>query len=356
MVPSGDLSRSDRIDLAMAAPVLFTSMLDVDHHDTGAWHPERSSRLPAVQVAIADPAVHEVIEMAEPRQATIDDLALAHDASYLAGLEQFITSGRGELDPDTQTSIGSWETARWAAGSGLAAIDALDRGEADAAFVAIRPPGHHATATQAMGFCLINNVAVAARALTARGQRVAILDWDVHHGNGTQDIFWDDDRVLYASIHESPAYPGTGRASEVGASGAAGLTVNVPLPAGATGDHSLAAFDTIIGPAIEAFAPDWILVSAGYDAHRADPLAGLAWTAGDYGLLATRVRSLAPASGRTVFLLEGGYDLEALTSSVTATIAAVAGVDHETEAPSSGGPGRDDVIIAARFRARALES
>ncbi|MCP5028141.1 MAG: histone deacetylase [Actinomycetia bacterium] len=339
----------------MAQAVLCATLAGLDHHDTGRWHPERPARLAAVQRALADNLVREVVTPLEPRQATIDQLAVAHDRLYLEAAERFVTSGGGALDPNTITSKGSWATARWAAGTGLDAVEDLTRTDTAAAFVGIRPPGHHASANHAMGFCLINNVAVVAATLAARGERVAILDWDVHHGNGTQEIFWDEPRVLYASMHEHPAYPGTGLAGDIGGEGARGMNVNVPLPEGSTGESALAAFDEIIGPAVSAFAPNWLLLSAGYDAHRADPLAGLAWSAGDYGLLSTRSAELMTKAGRVVVFLEGGYDLNALSASVTATVAALSGVGgDQTEAPTNGGPGRAAITEASAVRRRAL--
>jgi acetoin utilization deacetylase AcuC-like enzyme len=290
----------------------------------------------------------------QARPARFTELARVHDELYLEALAQVASAGGGDLDPDTSMSAGSWDTALRGAGLGLSAVDALRTGEADAAFVAPRPPGHHATRAKAMGFCLLNNAAVAAASITASGERVAIVDWDVHHGNGTQDIFWDDPAVLYASVHEWPAYPGTGAAAATGGPGAPGLTVNVPLCAGATGDVALAAFDEVVGPAVEAFGPDWVIVSAGYDAHRDDPLADLAWSSGDFALLTRRIVALTPGPGRLLAILEGGYELTALGRSAAATVAALAGIDHLPEPPTSGGPGRDAVRSASRTRARIL--
>jgi acetoin utilization deacetylase AcuC-like enzyme len=213
--------------------------------------------------------------------------------------------------------------------------------------VAARPPGHHALAEQSMGFCMINNIAVGAAALAERGERVLIVDFDVHHGNGTQDIFWDDARVLYVSTHEWPLYPGTGRAEETGGPRATGLTVNIPLPAGATGDVMLKAADEAMAPVVEGFDPTWVLVSAGFDAHRADPLARLELTAGDFADLVRRIVAFAPGPGRTVLVLEGGYDLDALRLSVGAAMSALLDGPYRPEAATSGGPG-GDVVDAVR--------
>src|SRR6266704_2982230 len=241
-----------------------------DRHDTGRGHPERAARIDAVVDGIGDSHLGEALTWEAARPAGHEDLVRVHDPGYLAAIEQFAAEGGGNLDPDTRVSSGSFETAVRAAGCGLVAIDALRSRTADTAFVAVRPPGHHATRARGQGFCLLNNIAVSAAALADRGERVLIVDWDVHHGNGTQDIFWDDARVLYVSTHQWPAYPGTGGASETGGPNAAGLTINFPLPPGATGDVALAALDDVVAPAVEQFDPTWVLVSAGFDAHRAD--------------------------------------------------------------------------------------
>jgi acetoin utilization deacetylase AcuC-like enzyme len=189
-----------------------------------------------------------------------------------------------------------------------------------------------------MGFCLINNIAVAAAAIRDRGQRVLVVDWDAHHGNGTQDIFWADPAVAYVSLHEWPLYPGTGRLEEVGAGAGVGTTVNFPLPAGATGDVYLQAVDRVVAPLAEALRPDWVLVSAGFDGHRADPLTGLGLAAGDFADLTARVLELAPP-GRVICFLEGGYDLDALRDSVAATASTLLGRPVRAEPSTSSGPG-----------------
>ncbi len=256
-------------------------------------------------------------------EASMDELARVHDPEYLARLAALCAEGGGDIDADTYASADSWTAARRAAGAGLAALRALEERGEGVAFVPVRPPGHHATGDRAMGFCLINNVAVAAAARTALGERVLIVDWDVHHGNGTQDIFWDDPAVLYVSTHQHPLYPGTGRPDEVGGAAAPGLTLNCPLPPGATGDVVRAALDEEARQSIEEFEPDWVLVSCGFDAHRDDPLSDLELSSGDFAELARIVREFASRPGRLALFLEGGYDAAALTSSVQATLGAL---------------------------------
>ncbi len=326
--------------LVAASPAL-------DHHDVGPHHPERPARVQAALDGIDDAGLRDAVVDLEPRRATEHELSLVHPVSYLEALRAFCEAGGGAIDPDTMASPGSWDTALLAAGAALEVVDGLTRGDGDVGFVAARPPGHHALASEPMGFCLLNNVAVAAATLAERGERVLVVDWDVHHGNGTQAIFWDDPRVLYVSTHQWPLYPGTGRVTETGGPGAPGLTVNVPLPPRATGDVILQALDDVVAPVVERFAPTWVLASAGYDAHRADPMAGLSLTAGDFADIAGRVRAFAPGTGHLALILEGGYDLDALRLSVGASLAAALDVEFRPEHSSSGGPG-DDAVDAAR--------
>ena len=321
------------------------------HHDTGPGHPERVARLAAAVAGVGAAGLDDAVVPLAPREATLDELGRVHPLEYLEALWRFCDGGGGSLDPDTRVSAGSWRAGRLAAGAGLSAVEALRRGEGSAAFCAVRPPGHHALASRPMGFCLINNVAVTAAALVEAGERVLIVDWDAHHGNGTEAIFWDEPRVLYVSTHQyGRVYPGTGALADTGGHAAPGATLNLPFPAGTTGDVYLAAFDEVVAPAVERFAPDWVLVSAGYDAHRADPLTDLGLSAGDFADIARRVAGYAPGPGRLILFLEGGYDLDALTASVGASLAGVMDTSYRPEPATSGGPGGGVVDAAARQR------
>jgi len=317
-------------------------------------HPERPARAAAAMEGVADLHLGDELVVVPSRPAERHELARVHDGWHLDDLARLSQEGGGSIDGDTYATPESWEIATRAAGAGLVAVDGLRAGRADLALVVARPPGHHALADRSMGFCLLNNVAVAAAALADLGERVLIVDWDVHHGNGTEALFWDDPRVLYVSTHQWPCYPGTGRAGDVGGEPALGATLNVPLPPGATGDVVRRAFDRLVSPAVEAFGPTWVLISAGFDAHRADPLADLALTTGDFADLARVVAGYAPAPGRLVLFLEGGYDLGALRASVAATLGALVDGGEPVEASSSGGPGMDQLDQIAVRRGRAL--
>jgi len=332
----------------VAAPITVFASVEHDEHTTPDWHPERPGRLAASLAGIAAASLTDAVELREPRCADVADLERVHAPAYLAQLERFCASGGGDLDPDTFAAPGSWTTALRAAGAVLDAVDALSTGACNVAFAAGRPPGHHAVADRAMGFCLVNNVAVSAAKLAAGGHRVAIVDWDVHHGNGTQDIFYDNPEVLYVSTHESPLYPGTGRADETGGPAAPMSNLNLPFPAGTRGDVYRRAVDEVIAPVVTDFAPDWLFISAGFDAHRNDPLAGLELTSADYADLAIRLQQLVPAR-RTVVVLEGGYDFDALSMSTGATLSALIGEGYRPESASSGEVGLP-TIAAARQR------
>jgi acetoin utilization deacetylase AcuC-like enzyme len=319
-------------------------------HDTGPGHPERPARLDAVLAGLEAAGLSDALVWAEPEPATRADLERVHPAAHLDELEAFCAAGGGRIDADTSAVPSSWDAALLAAGAGLDAVGRLERGEGSAAFCVVRPPGHHATPGRSMGFCLLNNVAVTAAALAERGERVLVYDWDAHHGNGTQEAFYADPRVLYVSAHQWPLYPGTGALDDTGRGAGDGYTINLPLPPGATGDVYLAAFDEVIAPAVERFDPTWALVSAGFDAHRADPLTGLDLAAGDYADLTARLLGVVPA-GRLVAFLEGGYDLQALALSAGAFVAALAGATFRPEPSTSGGPGRS--VVDAVFRNRS---
>jgi acetoin utilization deacetylase AcuC-like enzyme len=329
-------------------------------HD-GGRHPERPARIGAVMegVELVWAEVGSDLEVVGAEPADEASLERVHSAAYIERVGALCAAGGGQIDPDTYARPDSWDAALRSAGAGLQAVSALRARGEGVAFVATRPPGHHALPSQGMGFCLFNNVAVAAAELAAVGERVVIIDWDVHHGNGTQDIFWNDPRVLYVSTHQWPLYPGTGRAEEVGGPAARGLNVNVPLPPGTTGDGICRALGEVAAPVIDAFGPTWVLVSAGFDAHRADPMAELALSAEDFGLLARDVASFAPRDGRLVVFLEGGYDLDALRDSAACALGAWVGIEPmvgSEEGATSGGPGVEAIASAAALRTKALQS
>jgi acetoin utilization deacetylase AcuC-like enzyme len=288
-------------------------------HVTPPGHPERPERLAAIAAALAAPRFAALDRREAPLAAEAEVLR-CHDGRYLAAVKAARPEGDDlvQLDPDTWMSAGSIEAALRAIGGVEMAVDAVLSGAAANAFVAMRPPGHHAETARSMGFCLFGTVAIAAKyALDRHGlARVAVLDFDVHHGNGTQDLLWDDPRAIFVSSHQFPLWPGTGAADEAGAHG---QIINLPLPPGSGGAEMRAAWEPALAR-VAAFRPDLILVSAGFDAHRDDPLAGLGWTEADYTWITGAICDVADAvcGGRVVSALEGGYDLSALAASVAA--------------------------------------
>ncbi len=293
-------------------------------HDTGP-HPECAARMVAIDERLDRDGSYG-FERREAPPVERDLLELVHDPGHIDAIERLCAGGGGHIDVDTVASAGSWEAALRSAGGAVAAADALLSGAVEFAFAAGRPPGHHATRTRAMGFCLFNNVALAAvHARRAHGvERVLILDWDVHHGNGTSDLFHDSDAVLYASIHESPLYPGTGAAGDRGSGAGEGATLNLPVRAGSGDEVFLRLLAERVVPAARDYAPQLILISAGYDAHAEDPLANCTVSAAGYGRMTAAMRRLAGELGAPLgVVLEGGYALDALADSVAATLAAL---------------------------------
>jgi len=295
-------------------------------HDPGVGHPESPARLDAVLADLARAPV-EGVTIEAPRFATDAEIEAVHPSEYRAALAS-LAGRRVQLDADTTTSEGSWDAARLAAGAAIEAALATMSGRARNAFALARPPGHHAEPDQAMGFCLLNNAAIAAEAARRAGaERVLIVDWDVHHGNGTQDIFAARDDVLYMSVHQYPFYPGTGAAHEIGVGAGRGATINCPLPGGQGDADYGAVFHDLFLPAARAFRPDLVIVSAGFDAHARDPLAEMRVTERGYAAMTSLLAQLADETcgGRIAMMLEGGYDLQALAASVRATLEGMTG-------------------------------
>jgi acetoin utilization deacetylase AcuC-like enzyme len=329
------------------ALTVFTSARFADHL-TPPGHPERVERHAVMQVVAAE-FRESGGSVRDPRPASREELARIHDDSYLTFLRE--TAGRAiALDPDTFTSPDTYDVACLAAGAGVTAVDhVLAAGAGTRALVLVRPPGHHAERNRAMGFCFFNNIAVAAAHARARGlSRVAIVDYDVHHGNGTQWSFYSDPSVLFVSSHQYPYYPGTGAAGEVGSEAGAGFTVNLPLAAGATDADYERVYDAVAWPILRTFKPQLILISAGFDAYKDDPLAGMRLEAECFGRLTSRLVAIADecCDGRIVALTEGGYHLKGIADSLRSVIAALEGNRGPAAPPQADAP-RGDAAIAA---------
>lgn len=291
-------------------------------HDTGRFHPERPGRVEAVRSGVVASGL-EVVEMEAPLIER-SELALVHDYPYIEMIEDFCSRGGGALDMDTVVSPESWEAACRAAGAVRALAEEMASRTDVTGLALCRPPGHHALPDRAMGFCIFNNAAVTAVWLRSRGHRVAIIDWDVHHGNGTQAAVAHDPGILYVSLHQDHFYPFEGEVEDIDNVDVKGTVVNIPLPAGTGGAEYRRAWAEIVIPVVSQFEPDWVLLSAGYDAHTADRLAGLNLMDGDYGWMAAQLARVHPAN-RTIVVLEGGYDLDALRESSAATLLGLAG-------------------------------
>ena len=316
---------------AMARPDTTALVQDARYkrHETGPGHPEQPARMDAVARALSAAKFGKRTRPLQPRDVTSEELRRCHDDNYISLVEREVAAGPGQLSTG-DTVIGgpaSLDVARLAAGGVLAAVDAVVAGEARNAFCAVRPPGHHASSARGMGFCIFNNVALAARhAQRAHGlDKVAIVDWDVHHGNGTQDIFYDDPSVFFFSTHQSPWYPGTGAADETGRGRGLGTTLNVPVPSMTGRERIYGAIESRLLPALHTFRPDLLLISAGFDSRIGDPLGELRLTDRDFADMTTLLLEFADGAcdGRVVSVLEGGYNLEGLGLAVVSHVEAL---------------------------------
>ena len=297
-------------------------------HLAGREHPERPERFDAVMRGLREAGLLERLARVDARAVTEEELLLCHTAEYLRTAKQDVLSGRPYLSTgDTDITRNSWDVAARAVGGVLNAVDAVAAGRVRNAFCAVRPPGHHASAGRGMGFCIFNNAALAARYAQRRHglERVLIVDWDVHHGNGTEDIFYSDPTVFFFSTHQWPLYPGTGRADETGEGAGVGTTMNFPFPAGSGREEILGAVETSLAPAADRFRPDLLVISAGFDSRLGDPLGRLRLTDGDFADLTRAVIGIAArhAGGRVVSVLEGGYNLDGLASATAAHVEAL---------------------------------
>ena len=326
---------------------IFTSPHFADHL-TPPGHPERVERFEVMQV-VASEFGKRGGRVEAPRSVTDQEITRIHDPDYLTSIKE--TAGRAvALDPDTFTSPGTFSAVYLAAGAAVTAVEhVLDGGPDTRALALVRPPGHHAERNRAMGFCFFNNIAIAAASARARGlSRVAIVDYDVHHGNGTQWSFYTDPSVLFVSSHQYPYYPGTGAAGDIGSGAGAGFTVNLPISAGATDADYELVYTKVALPVLKQFRPELILISAGFDAHADDPLAGMRLTSGYFGHLTSAIAAIADecCGGRLVAVTEGGYDLAALADSLRATIRALEGNRSGTAAPAGASP-RGEATVKA---------
>ncbi len=323
-------------------------------HDTGQ-HVENAARLTEIMKRLEEASLMAKLVSIPPRAASMDELSAVHAPGYIPYVENFARKGGGWLDADTLLSPGSYNAAIYAAGGLIEAVDGVMRGEVDSAFALVRPPGHHATRWEAMGFCLFNNIAIAAKhALNSHGlERILIVDFDVHHGNGTQDTFYNDPGVLYFSTHQYPFYPGSGHFDEIGAGPGEGCTVNVPLPGWCGDSDYLSVFEEVLTPVARRFNPELVLVSAGYDAHWSDQIAGMQLSVTGFARMIGILKRLADelCHGRIVLALEGGYNLSALAASVRATFDVLLGspdiVDPLGPPPHSGPPRDIDEVLQA---------